>query len=168
MIWNEHLRLIGSHAFLGASKYHWINYDDRRLKESYKNFLAAAKGTELHEFAATCIRLKQKLPRSTKTLNSYVNDAIQFRMTPEQVLFYSENCYGTADSISFEDNLLRIHDLKTGASVIKEHRSRKPQLRGLMDHEFVKALFVVLEEDLSFRKIQAFHHPFQNLHHMGI
>ena len=37
-------------------------------------------------------------------------------MTPEQVLYYSDNCFGTADSISFRDNLLRIHDLKTGTS----------------------------------------------------
>jgi hypothetical protein len=37
-------------------------------------------------------------------------------MTPEQVLYYSDNCFGTADSISFRDNLLRIHDLKTGSS----------------------------------------------------
>jgi len=36
-------------------------------------------------------------------------------MTPEQVLYYSGNCFGTADSIAFKNNLLRIHDLKTGA-----------------------------------------------------
>lgn len=35
-------------------------------------------------------------------------------MTPEQILFYSENCFGTADAICFRNNLLRIHDLKTG------------------------------------------------------
>lgn len=35
-------------------------------------------------------------------------------MTPEQPLFYSENCFGTADAIAFRDDLLRIHDLKTG------------------------------------------------------
>lgn len=35
-------------------------------------------------------------------------------MTPEQVLYYSPNCFGTADTISFKKNLLRIHDLKTG------------------------------------------------------
>ena len=44
-----------------------------------------------------------------------VNDAIGFRMDPEMVLYYSENCFGTADAITFNDNLLRIHDLKTGA-----------------------------------------------------
>ena len=44
----------------------------------------------------------------------YVNDAIGYQMTPEQPLFYSENCFGTADTISFKNNFLRIHDLKTG------------------------------------------------------
>ena len=28
----------------------------------------------------------------------------------------ADNCFGTADSISFKDNLLRIHDLKTGVT----------------------------------------------------
>ena len=114
MTFNEHSRLIGQHAFLGASKYHWINDDADKLTTAYTNFMAAQKGTELHEFAARCIALGQKLPRSKKTLNSYVNDAIGFRMTPEQVLCYSENCFGTADSICFRDDILRIHDLKTG------------------------------------------------------
>lgn len=35
-------------------------------------------------------------------------------MTPEQVLYYSPNCFGTADAISFRHGILRIHDLKTG------------------------------------------------------
>ena len=116
MNFNDHSRLEGQHAFLGASQYHWINYTEDKLAERYSNFLATLKGTELHEFAATCIRLKQKLPRSQKTLNMYVNDAIGFRMQPEQILYYSDNCFGTADSISFKDNFLRIHDLKTGVT----------------------------------------------------
>jgi len=110
----NHNNLEGSHAFLGASKYHWLNYDDEKLIASYNNFLAAARGTELHEFAAQCIKLGQKLPKSQKTLNMYVNDAVGFKMTPEQVLYYSDNCYGTADAILFRNNMLRIHDLKTG------------------------------------------------------
>ena len=114
MNFNDHSRLEGQHAFLGASQYHWINYTEEKLAERYANFLATLKGTELHEFAATCIKLKQKLPRSEKTLNMYVNDAIGYRMKPEQILYYSENCFGTADAISFKDNFLRIHDLKTG------------------------------------------------------
>lgn len=110
----DHSNLAGTHAFLGASNYHWINYSDEKLVTSFNNFRASQRGTELHEFAATCIRLGQKLPKSNKTLNMYVNDAIGFKMQPEQILFYSENCYGTADAILFEKNMLRIHDLKTG------------------------------------------------------
>lgn len=114
MNWNRHSDLVGSHAFLGASKYHWINYSEDKLVESYNSFLAAAKGTELHDFACRCIQLGQKLPKSQKTLNLYVNDAIGYKMTPEQVLYYSPNCFGTADAISFRNDMLRIHDLKTG------------------------------------------------------
>ena len=116
MKFNNHKNLEGCHAFLGASKYHWINYDPDKVAASYRSYLATLKGTELHEFAAKCIQLGQKLPKSKKTLNMYVNDAIGYRMTPEQVLYYSDNCFGTADSISFKDNLLRIHDLKTGVT----------------------------------------------------
>ncbi|NBI91903.1 DUF2800 domain-containing protein [Lachnospiraceae bacterium] len=115
MIFNKHLNFEGQHAFLGASKYHWINYSEDKVAESYSRFLATQKGTQLHEFAAQCIRLGQKLPKSKKTLNAFVNDAIGFKMTPEQILFYSDNCFGTADAIVFRDELLRIHDLKTGA-----------------------------------------------------
>ena len=116
MKFNNHKNLEGCHAFLGASKYHWINYNSDKVAASYRSYLATLKGTELHEFAAKCIQLGQKLPKSKQTLNMYVNDAIGYRMTPEQVLYYSDNCFGTADSISFKDNLLRIHDLKTGVT----------------------------------------------------
>ena len=116
MIFNDHSSLEGQHAFLGASKYHWINYDADKIAGAYENHLAALRGTELHDFAARCIKLNQKLPRSTKTLNMYVNDAIGFRMAPEQVLYFSENCFGTADAIAFRNDILRIHDLKTGTT----------------------------------------------------
>ena len=114
MNFNEHSSLEGRHAFLSASKYHWIRYDLDKLSASYKNHLATLRGTQLHEFAAQCIYLRQNLPRSKKTLNMYVNDAIGFRMVPEQPLYFSENCFGTADAICFRKGLLRIHDLKTG------------------------------------------------------
>lgn len=119
MNFNKHFNLKGQHAFLSASKYHWINYDDEKLAMTYSNFMATQKGTELHDFAAQAIKLGQKLPKSKKTLNMYVNDAIGFKMTPEQILYYSDNCFGTADAISFRNGKLRIHDLKTG--VIPAH-----------------------------------------------
>lgn len=115
MNWNNHYDLSGQHAFLGASKYHWINYSDDKLIQSYQNFKAAERGTELHEFAAQCIHLRKKL-KGKDTLSMYVNDAIGFGMTPEVVLYFSEYCFGTADAIKFDEKkgFLRIHDLKTG------------------------------------------------------
>ena len=86
MNWNNHSNLEGCHAFLGASRYSWLNYDVDKLISVYKNHLATLRGTELHDFACRCIKLKQKLPKTKKTLNMYVNDAIGFGMQPEQVL----------------------------------------------------------------------------------
>lgn len=116
MTFNDHSKLAGSHAFLGASKYHWINYSDEKLVQTYINMQATERGTTMHDFASRCIALGQKLPRSTKALNMFVNDAIGYNMASEQILYYSDNCYGTADAISFRDNKLRIHDLKTGVT----------------------------------------------------
>jgi hypothetical protein len=114
MNFNKHSRLEGQHAFLSASKYHWVNYDECKLAASYSKYLAAQRGTEIHELACKCIKMGVKLQNTKKTLNMYVNDAIGYKMTPEQTLYYSENCFGTADAISFKKNMLRIHDLKTG------------------------------------------------------
>lgn len=116
MNFNKHSRLEGQHAFLSASKYHWINYDEEKLALSYSKYSAIQLGTQLHELASQCIKLGVKLPRTKKTLNMYVNDAIGFKMTTEQPLYYSENCFGTADAISFKNGILRIHDLKTGVT----------------------------------------------------
>ena len=116
MNWNKHSDLKGLHAFLSASKYAWINYDEDKLLERYNNELAKERGTKLHEFASFCIELGQKLPDVPKTINMFVNDAIGFGMQSEQVLYYSEFAFGTADAISFRNNKLRIHDLKTGTT----------------------------------------------------
>lgn len=66
-----------------------------------------------HAYAARSIRAGRKFPQSKKTLNSYINDAIDFHMIPEVGLCYSENCYGVADAIDFTNNFLRIHALRT-------------------------------------------------------
>ena len=117
MNFNKHSNYEGLHAFLSASKYHWINYDDEKIVETYANYKASVYGTEIHAFAATCIQLGQHLPKTSQTLNMYVNDAIGFKMKPEVVLFYSDYCFCTADAINFKEKekFLRIHDLKTGS-----------------------------------------------------
>lgn len=116
MKFNKHSKLEGAHAFLSPSSYHWVNYEEDKLAKTYLRHLAAAKGTRLHAFASEAIELGIRLADTKDTLNLYVNDAIDFGMTPEVVLYYSENAFGTTDAISFDDGFLRIHDLKTGDS----------------------------------------------------
>jgi hypothetical protein len=122
VLFNKHYLQPGQHAFLSPSKYSWINYDDEKLDRVYIAALAAQKGTELHKLAHDLIRLGVKLPRSKQTLSMYVNDAIGFRMKPEQILWYSENVFGTTDAISFRRNILRISDLKTGIMETSHHQ----------------------------------------------
>lgn len=117
MLWNDHSSLKDEHAFLSPSKYHWVNYNGEKLEDVYSSFLAIQKGIELHDLASKLINLRQKLPKSSKSLNLFVNDGIGFKMSSEQTLFYSKYCFGTADAIAFRDNFLRIHDLKTGKTV---------------------------------------------------
>lgn len=116
MNFNKHFDIEGKHAFLSPSQYHWLNYSDDKLVDRYQNYKATERGTRLHALAAELITEGIKLPRTSQTLNMYVNDGIGFKMTPEQPLKYSENCFGTADTIIFKNGLLRIHDLKTGVT----------------------------------------------------
>jgi hypothetical protein len=140
MNYNDLGKYKGTHAMFGASQYSWINYPDpKMIIEKYKSKKAADFGTKIHEIAAKLITLCKKLPKSypairllliyalgydtelitdivMDTLRMYVNDAIGFGMDAEQLVFYSEYFYGTADAISMSEtkSLLRIHDLKTG------------------------------------------------------
>lgn len=119
MRFNTHSKLSGSHALLSPSSYHWVNYDDQKMDASIFASFSARRGTELHDLAQKAIRLGVKLPDTEETICKYVNDCIGFRMTPEQPLFYSNNCFGTADAIGFRVSKLRIFDLKTGITKCK-------------------------------------------------
>lgn len=122
MIFNQHSELEGRHAPLSASKPYWLNYDEERMLDYVDNLSAARRGTQLHELASMAIRLGVKLPNTSQTLNLYVNECIGFRMKPEQPLYFSPVAFGTADAISFRDNVLRIFDLKTGRSKATEQQ----------------------------------------------
>lgn len=143
MNFNVHSELRGKHALLAPSQPFWLDYDQEQLYQKFRSAYAQEIGTSLHELAETLIRENIKLKKSDKTvvlthllhygipraaidverlyLNfmAYVNDAIGFRLTPEQPLYYSEECFGTADAISFRSNFLRIHDYKSGVSPAK-------------------------------------------------
>ncbi len=114
MNFNEHWGLQGKHAFMSPSQYHWVNDSPEEFETRYFRSEAKQRGVELHEFASTAIKLGRKLPKNNDSVNSFVNDALGYGMSSEVVLYYSDNCFGTADAISFSKNMLRIHDLKTG------------------------------------------------------
>ena len=118
MIFNKHSNLEGLHAPFSPSQSSWLRYNEEKALEVYTNRKAAEMGTKLHRWAKDTIDLGIKQPKSKKAIYAYVNDAIGFKMDTEVVLFYSERFFGTADAICFRDNLLRIHDLKTGKTPV--------------------------------------------------
>ena len=143
MIWHDHSKLIGTHAFLSASQPGWRKKNADELMEAKCNSYSQQIGTLLHAYAADCIKYREKLrkgdmrgvkfdlmrkgipeyaidiERIYPTFMTYVNDAIGYRLAPEVVLYYSDECYGTADAIEVDGKILRIHDLKTGVKPAK-------------------------------------------------
>lgn len=118
MQFNSHKALEGLHAIFSPSQPAWLRYSDDKAVEYMSNKQAAEMGTILHAWAKQTIDLGIKQPKSKKTLYAYVNDAIGYKMSTEVILYYSPRFFGTADSISFRNNHLRIHDLKTGKSPV--------------------------------------------------
>lgn len=114
MIFKPFFELKNKHSFFSPSKHTWLHWDKDKLETAWRNYRAAERGTELHAFAEKAITYGIKLQDSKSTLGMYVNDAIQYKMTPEVALYYSENCFGHADALSFRRKTLRIFDLKTG------------------------------------------------------
>lgn len=150
MLFNRHSDYVGQHALLSASKHHWIRYTDQKLDAFVVSNMAARRGTELHAFAAEAIRLGIKLPKNNKTINAYVNDSIGYRMSPEVVLFYSVNCFGTSDSVGFRNNKLRIFDLKNGITPTS------------FDQLYVYAALFCLEYDMKPMQIETELRIYQN------
>ena len=160
----------GSHAILSPSKSSWTNYDNQeKLYDLVCASYAQEIGTLLHQLAATAIQYKVKIPKVAarpiillwllankiprgiintdkyvSNFVSYVNDAIGFDMEPEVVLKYTDNAYGTADAIRFNDKKmeLRIHDYKSGTT--------KPCLRQLE----VYAAYFCLEYHIKPKDLQ--------------
>lgn len=110
--------------------------------------MAARRGTDLHELAARSINLGVKF-QGRNTIAMYVNDAIGFRMTTEKTLYYSDNCFGTADTIGYRRKTLRIHDLKTGDSPTSEN-----QLKVYAALFFLEYKVDVFETTMEFRIYQ--------------
>jgi hypothetical protein len=77
---------------------------------------------EQHRYAAICIEEGIVQDDERTTLGLYINQCIQYKMSPEVVLFYSPNAFGTVDAIAYRHRLLRINDLKTGVTRTSEHQ----------------------------------------------
>jgi uncharacterized protein DUF2800 len=118
----KHSHLEGAHAFLSPSTYHWINYDEERLKFRYKTMKASLEGMWHHRYAAIAIEEREVQDDETTTVGMYINQCIQFRMQAEVVLYFSPNAFGTVDAISYRYRVLRISDLKTGETRASEHQ----------------------------------------------
>lgn len=116
MNFNTHSNLVGTHAPFSASQSAWLRYDDAAIKRRLSNLRAAEMGTKFHELAETLIKMGVEQNPNGNHFCHYVNDALGYRMTPEQVLVYSPYIYGTTDAIAYRDNWLRIQDLKMGKS----------------------------------------------------
>ena len=145
MILNNHSKLKGMHAFLGASTPAWLNYNDEIFTQRYYAQYAITIGTTIHELAEDCIKSKMYIhkhdghliehalysagvPKDAydtgellANLLPFINDAIGFRMEPEVILYYSDNCFGTSDALIFDEKAkyIKIHDLKTGQTPAK-------------------------------------------------
>lgn len=153
MNYNKHFELEGKHAILSASKCtSWLEKEPQQVVDMSARAYATTIGTALHDIARKHIRRRIKLTKAAKSevilsliedykipeyaiergidfdavyenIIFYVKDSINYRMIPEQILYYSENCFGTADAISSLDNVifnkkLQIHDLKTGTTLV--------------------------------------------------
>lgn len=145
MIWKDYSRLKGTHAFMSPSRYSWVNMDLEKIIFSKSRSYATQIGTLLHSYAAMNIEAKWRINKSDKrdvvrylvvenkvpvraveteigrmflNLMLYVNDCIGYNMDPEVLLYFSKECYGTTDAISWDDKNkdLKIFDLKTGVT----------------------------------------------------
>jgi len=123
MIFNKHYELKNRHAILSPSSPAWLRYDSEKLLNFRLNLEAKRLGTRLHEWACETIKLGIE-QSGTDALSLYINDAIKYHMTPEQPLHYSDDCFGTADTISFEDSILRVSDYKSGTVKMYEPKQK--------------------------------------------
>lgn len=83
----------------------------------YCKYMYLNENLEVTDYAKKLIANLRTLPKEVfEAVIAYINHGVGFKMNIEQGLQYSEYCFGHADTICFRDNVLRIHDLKTGAN----------------------------------------------------
>lgn len=143
MTFTKHSDKVGKHAMLSPSSWRWVrDTPDELIKRLASQYMPVI-GTNLHEIACKhikyCIKMNKYDRKNVllellakgvpsiildaldfdlifENLMLYVNDCIGFKMTPEVVLMYSDNMWGSTDAICFDEraHMLRIHDYKSG------------------------------------------------------
>lgn len=92
----------------------------RELMRSFKSYIYQKYYSEIYGLSAFGEKLLKNMKyvpaESYATVIGYINDAISFKMKPEERLRYSENFFGTADAIKDLGDTLIIFDLKTGTA----------------------------------------------------
>lgn len=152
MDYDRHSNLKGTHATFSGSNWHWITKSDEEIFTYIENLRAKQIGTELHELAENIIKHKIKVANIKSTFYMYCRDAVGFRMEPEVCVYYSDNFYGFADSLLYDEKkrILRIFDLKTGKNVAH------------MEQLYVYAAFFCLEHNINPYDIQCELRIYQN------
>lgn len=156
MNYTRHSELEGKHAFLGASKSGWLRKSPDELFRAYARTYITTIGTAIHDIARKHIKhsFPVTLDDKNSVLLSlvedykiplqiidaavdfasvfdnfmiYVNDCIDYDMVPEQILYYSYNCFATTDAINrlddiMENSIVRVSDLKTGTTPVHKEQ----------------------------------------------
>jgi hypothetical protein len=129
---NQYRAAIGTEIHEYAAQEITLNHkitNIRALINGIENFIYTK-----YKYTNDCIRVSDygmklikhlgMIPKDVfDAVRAYINDGTSFKMTAEQPIQYSDRIYGTADTLSFRNNFLRIHDLKSG-----EHPAKMDQL----------------------------------------
>ena len=153
MNYEKYSNLVGKHAMFSPSTVNLADKDEDYIIRFWARKYIPEIGTALHDIARAHVDNKIKMTKYSKSevllslidtykiplpvirraidfdekflnLRTYINDSIEYRMVPEQTLYLSKLCFGTADAISPMESIertgmLRIHDLKTGDTPAK-------------------------------------------------
>lgn len=84
----------------------------------YSKYKYLSDNLTVSSYAKKLISNLKLLPKEVyEAVRFYINDGVGYKMDIEQCVFYSDHIFGHADTLLYKDNLLRIHDLKTGAHI---------------------------------------------------
>lgn len=100
MNFNKHSDLRGTHATFGASQSAWLRYDISKMIDKIHSSYRTVLGTEIHEFAASQIKLSHRLS-NVKSIKDNLETYLYFKYRDEQIDNISEYGKKIIDEISY-------------------------------------------------------------------